>query len=188
VKHFAAYGAPQAGRDYNTVDMSKRVFLDTYLPPYKAAIDAGAMSVMTSFNELDGVPSTGNKYLLTDLLRGELGFKGLVVTDYTSINEMVNHGVAANDAEAGLLAVKAGVDMDMQGEVYFKYLKQQVEDGLVDEKLIDAAVRRVLRVKFMLGLFDDPYRYCNEEREKRLIYAPEHLEAALDVAKNRWFC
>lgn len=184
VKHFAAYGAPQAGRDYNTVDMSQRVFLDTYLPPYKAAINAGAMSVMTSFNELDGVPSTGNKYLLTDLLRGELGFKGLVVTDYTSINEMVNHGVAADDAEAGLLAVKAGVDMDMQGEIYFKYLKKQVENGLVDEKLIDNAVRRVLRVKFMLGLFDDPYRYCNEEREKRLVYAPEHLEAALDIAKK----
>ncbi len=184
VKHFAAYGAPQAGRDYNTVDMSQRVFLDTYLPPYKAAIDAGAMSVMTSFNELDGVPSTGNKYLLTDLLRGGLGFKGLVVTDYTSINEMVNHGVAADDAEAGLLAVKAGVDMDMQGEVYFKYLEKQVDDGLVDEKLIDDAVRRVLRVKFMLGLFDDPYRYCNEVREKRLVYAPEHLEAALDVAKK----
>ena len=184
VKHFAAYGAPQAGRDYNTVDMSKRVFLDTYLPPYKAAIEAGAMSVMTSFNELDGVPSSGNKYLLTDLLRGELGFKGLVVTDYTSINEMVNHGVAANDAEAGLLAVKAGVDMDMQGEVYFKYLKKQVEDGLVDEKLIDDAVRRVLRVKFLLGLFDDPYKYCNEAREKKLVYAPEHLEAALDVAKK----
>lgn len=184
VKHFAAYGAPQAGRDYNTVDMSKRVFLDTYLPPYKAAIEAGAMSVMTSFNELDGVPATGNKYLLTDLLRGELGFKGLVVTDYTSINEMVNHGVAANDAEAGLLAVKAGVDMDMQGEVYFKYLKKQVEDGLVDEKLIDDAVRRVLSVKFLLGLFDDPYKYCNEAREKKLVYAPEHLEAALDVAKK----
>lgn len=184
VKHFAAYGAPQAGRDYNTVDMSKRVFLDTYLPPYKAAIEAGAMSVMTSFNELDGIPSTGNKYLLTDLLRGELGFEGLVVTDYTSINEMVHHGVAANDAEAGLLAVKAGVDMDMQGEVYFKYLKKQVEEGLVDEKLIDDAVRRVLRIKFMLGLFDDPYKYCNEEREKRLVYAPEHLEAALDVAKK----
>lgn len=184
VKHFAAYGAPQAGRDYNTVDMSKRVFLDTYLPPYKAAIDAGAMSVMTSFNELDGVPATGNKYLLTDLLRKELGFKGLVVTDYTSINEMVNHGVAANDAEAGLLAVKAGVDMDMQGEVYFKYLKKQVEDGLVDEKLIDDAVRRVLKVKFLLGLFDDPYRYCNEEREKKMVYAPEHLNAALDVARK----
>ena len=184
VKHFAAYGAPQAGRDYNTVDMSKRVFLDTYLPPYKAAIDAGAMSVMTSFNELDGVPATGNKYLLTDLLRKELDFKGLVVTDYTSINEMVNHGVAANDAEAGLLAVKAGVDMDMQGEVYFKYLKKQVEDGLVDEKLIDDAVRRVLKVKFLLGLFDDPYRYCNEEREKKMVYAPEHLNAALDVARK----
>jgi beta-glucosidase len=184
VKHFAAYGAPQAGRDYNTVDMSKRVFLDTYLPPYKAAIEAGAMSVMTSFNELDGVPATGSKYLLTDLLRGEMGFKGLVVTDYTSINEMVNHGIVANEAEAGLLAVNAGVDMDMQGEVYFKYLNKQVKDGLLDEKLIDNAVRRVLRVKFMLGLFDDPYRYCNEAREKRFIYAPEHLEAALDVAKK----
>lgn len=184
VKHFAAYGAPQAGRDYNTVDMSQRVFLDTYLPPYKAAIDAGAMSIMTSFNELDGVPSTGNKYLLTDLLRGEMGFKGLVVTDYTSINEMVNHGVAENDAEAGLLAVKAGVDMDMQGEVYFKYLKKQVKDGLVDEKLIDEAVRRVLRVKFLLGLFDDPYKYCNEDQEKRLVFAPEHLETAFEVAKK----
>lgn len=184
VKHFAAYGAPQAGRDYNTVDMSERTFLDIYLPPYKAAIDAGAMSVMTSFNELDGVPATGSKYLMTDLLRDQLGFKGFVVTDYTSINEMVHHGVAADDAEAGLLAIKAGVDMDMQGEVYFKYLKKQVEDGLVDEKLIDESVRRVLKVKFMLGLFDDPYRYCNSEREKRYVYAPEHLEAALDVAKK----
>ncbi|HRZ96177.1 MAG TPA: beta-glucosidase BglX [Paludibacter sp.] len=184
VKHFAAYGAPQAGRDYNTVDMSKRVFLETYLPPYKAAIHAGAMSIMTSFNELDGVPSTGNKYLLTDLLRNELGFTGFVVTDYTSINEMVNHGVVANEDEAGLLAIKAGVDMDMQGEVYSKYLKKQVENGLVDVKLIDDAVRRVLRVKFMLGLFDDPYKYCNPTREKRLIYAPEHLNAALDVAKK----
>lgn len=184
VKHFAAYGAPQAGRDYNTVDMSKRVFLDTYLPPYKAAIDAGAMSVMTSFNELDGVPSSGNKYLLTDLLRNELGFKGFVVTDYTSINEMVNHGVAGDEAEAGLLAIKAGVDMDMQGEVYFKYLKKQVKEGLIDEELINNAVRRILRVKFLLGLFDDPYKYCNEAREKRLIYAPEHLEAAFDVAKK----
>ena len=184
VKHFAAYGAPQAGRDYNTVDMSQRTFLDIYLPPYKAAIDAGAMSVMTSFNELDGVPATGSKYLMTNLLRDQLGFKGFVVTDYTSINEMVHHGVAADDAEAGLLAIKAGVDMDMQGEVYFKYLKKQVEDGLVDEKLIDQSVRRVLKVKFMLGLFDDPYRYCNPEREKRYVYAPEHLEAALDVAKK----
>ncbi len=184
VKHFAAYGAPQAGRDYNTVDMSERVFFDTYLPPYKAAIDAGAMSVMTSFNELDGVPATGSRYLLHDILRTKLGFRGLVVTDYTSINEMVHHGVAASDAEAGLLAIKAGVDMDMQGEVYFKYLKKQVEEGLVSEKLIDEAVRRVLKVKFLLGLFDDPYKYCSEEREKRYVYAPEHLEAALDIAKK----
>ena len=184
VKHFAAYGAPQGGRDYNTVDMSERVFFDTYLPPYKAALDAGAMSVMTSFNEYDGVPATGSNYLLNDLLRDKMGFKGFVVTDYTSINEMVHHGVAADDAEAGLLAIKAGVDMDMQGEVFFNYLKKQVEEGLVDEKLIDQAVRRVLRVKFMLGLFDDPYRYCSEAREKRYVYAPEHLEAALDVAKK----
>jgi beta-glucosidase len=184
VKHFAAYGAPLAGRDYNTVDMSQRVFLDTYLPPYKAAIDAGAMSVMSSFNEFDGVPASGNKYLLTDILRTQLGFKGFVVTDYTSINEMVNHGVVANEPEAGLLAVKAGVDMDMQGEVYFKYLKQQVEKGEVDIKVIDDAVRRILRVKFMLGLFDDPYRYCNEAREKREVYAPAHLDAALDVAQK----
>lgn len=184
VKHFAAYGAPQAGRDYNTVDMSERVFFDTYLPPYKAAIDAGAMSVMTSFNELDGVPATGSRYLLHDILRTKLGFRGLVVTDYTSINEMVHHGVAATDAEAGLLAINAGVDMDMQGEVYFKYLKKQVEEGQVSEKLIDEAVRRVLKVKFLLGLFDDPYKYCSEEREKRYVYAPEHLEAALDIAKK----
>jgi beta-glucosidase len=184
VKHFAAYGAPQAGRDYHTVDMSKRTFLDVYLPPYKAALDAGALSVMTAFNEYDGVPATGSKYLLTGLLRNELGFKGFVVTDYTSINEMVHHGVAADEAAAGLIAINAGVDMDMQGEVYFKYLKKQVEDGLVDEKAIDAAVRRVLKLKFMLGLFDDPYKYCNPEREKRFVYAPEHLEAALETAKK----
>lgn len=184
VKHFAAYGAPLAGRDYNTVDMSQRVFLDVYLPPYKAAIDAGALSVMSSFNEFDGVPATGNKYLLTDILRTQLGFKGFVVSDYTSVNEMVHHGIVANEEEAALLAIKAGLDMDMQGEVYAKYLKGLLEKGLVDEKTIDQSVRRILKVKFKLGLFDDPYRYCNEEREKRTIYAPEHLEAAFDVAKR----
>jgi len=184
VKHFAAYGAPLAGRDYNTVDMSERVFLDTYLPPYKAAIDAGAMSVMSSFNELFGVPASGSKYLLTDILRTKLGFKGFVVTDYTSINEMVNHGNVANEADAGLESVKAGVDMDMQGEVYFKYLKKQVNEGLVADKMINDAVKRILRVKFMLGLFKDPYLYCNEAREKREVYSPAHLEATLDVAKK----
>ncbi len=184
VKHFAAYGAPLAGRDYNTVDMSERVFQDVYLPPYKAAIDAGAMSVMSSFNEYDGIPASGSKYLLTDILRKKIGFKGLVVTDYTSINEMVNHGIVANEAEAGLLSVKAGVDMDMQGEVFFKYLKKQVESGEVSQKTINDAVARIIRIKFMLGLFDDPYRYCNEAREKRLVYAPAHLEASFDVAKR----
>lgn len=184
VKHYAAYGAPQGGRDYNTVDMSRRTFLDTYFPPYKAAIEAGALSVMTSFNEFDGVPATANTYLLKDLLRNQLNFKGFVVTDYTAINEMVNHGVAKNDADAGLLAVKAGVDMDMQGEVYARFLKKQVEEGKVDMQTINDAVRRILTLKFMLGLFDDPYRYCDSEREKKLVYAPEHLMAALDVAKK----
>ena len=184
VKHFAAYGAPIAGRDYNTVDMSERLFLDTYLPPYKAAIDAGAMSVMSSFNELNGVPATASKYLLTDILRTKLGFKGFVVTDYTAINELVEHGVADTEVNAGLLAIKAGVDMDMQSDAYFRFLKKQVEQGLIPGKLIDDAVRRILKVKFMLGLFDDPYRYCNEAREKREIYAPAHLDVALDVAKK----
>ena len=184
VKHFAGYGAPIAGRDYNTVDMSERVFLDTYLPPYKAAIDAGAMSVMCSFNELNGIPATGNVYLLKDILRKQLHFKGFVVTDYTGINEMVNHGVVANEAEAGKMAAKAGVDMDMQGDVYFKYLKKQVESGEVPLQAVNEAVHRILKVKFLLGLFDDPYRYCNEAREKREVYAPAHLEASLDVAKK----
>jgi len=184
VKHFAAYGAPTAGRDYNTVDMSERVFLDTYLPPYKAAIDAGVMSVMSSFNEYDGVPATGSHYLLTDILRKKLGFKGFVVTDYTSINEMVNHGVVANEKEAGILAAKAGVDMDMQGEVYFKYMKKALEDGLIPMKVVNDAVNRILHVKFMLGLFKDPYLYCNEAREKREVYSPAHLDASYDVAKK----
>ena len=184
VKHFAAYGAPLAGRDYNTVDMSQRVFLDTYLPPYKAAIDAGAMSVMSSFNEYDGIPATGNRYLLTDILRKQLGFKGFVVTDYNSINEMVNHGVVGNEKDAGILAAKAGVDMDMQGGIYSKHLKKALEDGLIPMKVINDAVNRILHVKFMLGLFNDPYRYCNEAREKREVYSPAHLEASFDVAKK----
>ncbi len=184
VKHFAGYGAPIAGRDYNTVDMSERVFLDTYLPPYKAAIDAGAMSVMSSFNELNGIPSTGNVYLLKDILRKQLHFKGFVVSDYTSINEMLNHGVVANEYEAGKMAAKAGVDMDMQGEVYFKYLKKQVENGEVPLQAVNEAVHRILKVKFLLGLFDNPYRYCNEAREKREVYSVDHLEASLDVAKK----
>lgn len=184
VKHFAGYGAPQAGRDYNTVDMSVRTFRDVYLPPYKAAIKAGAVTVMSSFNELNGVPATANRWLMTDLLRNELGFKGFVVTDYTSVTELVNHGVAKDDAQAGLLSIKAGIDMDMQGEAFMKYLKSQVNSGQVSEKMVNDAVGRILRVKFQLGLFDDPYKYCNTEREKKLIYAPEHLDASYTVAKS----
>ncbi len=184
VKHFAAYGAPIAGRDYNTVDMSERVFRDTYLPPYKAAVEEGAMTVMTSFNEFDGVPATANKFLLQDILRKELGFDGFVVTDYTSINEMVNHGYAIDEAHAGDLAVNAGVDMDMQGAVFQRFLKESIVAERVLEKSIDAAVRRILTAKFALGLFEDPYRYCNEAREKEVIMSASHLEAARDMARK----
>lgn len=184
VKHFAGYGAPVAGRDYNTVDMSERMFREVYLPPYKAAVEAGAWTVMTSFNELDGVPATGNSWLLTDILRGEWGFTGFVVTDYTSINEMVNHGIVANEKEAGELSVLAGVDMDMQGAVYQNHLKKSAGEGKIPEARIDESVRRILRMKFMLGLFDDPYKFCSEEREKRVILSAEHQEASRDVARK----
>ena len=169
VKHFAAYGAPLAGRDYNTVDMSERQFREFYLPPYKAGVDAGALSVMTSFNEYDGVPSTGNAYLIRTLLKKDWGFQGFVVTDYTSINEMVHHGYAASEADAGVKAVNAGVDMDLQGEVYFNYLKGLVGAGFVSMRTIDHAVARILNVKAKLGLFDDPYRYCDSAREADVV-------------------
>lgn len=169
VKHFAAYGAPLAGRDYNTVDMSERQFREFYLPPYKAGVDAGALSVMTSFNEYDGVPSTGNAYLIRTLLKKDWGFQGFVVTDYTSINEMVHHGYAVSEADAGVKAVNAGVDMDLQGEVYFNYLKGLVGAGFVSMRTIDHAVARILNVKAKLGLFDDPYRYCDSAREADVV-------------------
>jgi len=184
VKHYAAYGAPLAGRDYATVDMSERMFREVYLPPYHAAVDEGARTVMTSFNELDGVPATGNSWLLDGILRKEWGFTGFVVTDYTSINEMVNHGIVANEKEAGELAANAGVDMDMQGAVFQNYLEKSVAGGQVKEAQIDEAVRRILRVKFELGLFADPYKYCNEERERKVILSKENQDAARDVARK----
>lgn len=165
VKHYAAYGAPQAGRDYNTVDMSERWLREFYLPPYKAALDAGALSVMASFNELDGVPATANSFLLKDILRDEWGFKGFVVSDYTGINEMVCHGYAEDEADAGRLAINAGMDMDMMSASYFNYLKDLVKSGKVSRRTLDDAVRRVLNVKAALGLFDDPFKYCSAERE-----------------------
>lgn len=184
IKHYAGYGAPEAGREYNTVDMSERVFRDTYLPTYKAGVEAGAMSIMTSFNEFDGIPATANKWLLQTVLRNELGFKGFVVTDYTGINEMVNHGYARDEAHAGELAVNAGIDMDMQGAVFERFLKESVNAERVDKKVIDASVRRILEAKFALGLFKDPYRYCNEQREKEVIMSAPNLEAARDMARK----
>jgi beta-glucosidase len=182
VKHYAAYGAPLAGRDYAQVDMSERQLRNDYLPPYKAAIDAGAMSVMTSFNDLNGIPATGNQFLLTDILRKEWNFQGLVVTDYTSINEMVPHGIVANEKEAGELAMNAGVDMDMQGSVYYNYMDSLVKEGKITSTQIDDAVRRILKIKFLLGLFDDPYRSINEQREKEIVHKPVHLDFAYDMA------
>ncbi|MBS2210277.1 glycoside hydrolase family 3 C-terminal domain-containing protein [Carboxylicivirga mesophila] len=182
VKHMAAYGAAQAGRDYHSVDMSDRVLRETYLPPYKAAVDAGARTVMTSFNDLDGVPASANKYLLTDILRDEWGFDGMVVTDYTAINELIPHGVAADEYHAGVLAMKAGVDMDMEGGVYMEYLKQAIEKGDVSEAELDNAVRNVLRLKFELGIMDDPYKYCNEEFEQAEVLSDRNRQLAYEMA------
>ncbi len=172
-KHFAAYGAPQAGRDYNTVDMSQLSMYEWYLPPYKAAVDAGVGSVMTSFNEIAGVPSTSNKWLLTDLLRESWGFNGFVVTDYMSINELIPHGVATDLKDAAKLALNAGVDMDMQGSAYLNSLADLYNGKKITMKQIDDAVRVVLQAKFKLGLFDDPYRYCNKERQEKELMTPE---------------
>ncbi|MCF8390995.1 MAG: glycosyl hydrolase, partial [Bacteroidales bacterium] len=156
IKHFAAYGAPEAGRDYNTVDISERTFREYYLPPYKAAVEAGAQTAMTSFNELFDVPASGSEYLLRDILRDELGFKGVVVTDYSSISEMIKHGYAKDRKHSGELAIRAGVDMDMQSGVYQDYLAELIEEGTIDIKLIDEAVRRILLLKYNLGLFENP--------------------------------
>lgn len=183
-KHYAAYGAAQAGRDYHTVNMSEDELRNVYLPPFKAAVDAGVATFMNSFNELNGVPATANEFLLKDILRKQWGFNGFVVTDYTSINEMVPHGYAEDEKHAGELAINAGVDMDMQGAVYLNYLKQSVEEGKVSEKTIDEAVRRILVMKYNLGLFDDPYKYSDETRQKNEVLTRENLEAARDVARK----
>lgn len=183
-KHFAAYGAAEAGRDYNTVDMSERVLRETYLPPFQATVDAGVATFMTSFNEIAGVPATANKFLLRDVLKGEWGFDGFVVTDYTAINELIPHGVAKDSVHAGELALKAGVDMDMVGAVYLKFLKNSLQEGKVTEEQINDACRRILNAKYDLGLFEDPYRYSDDKREKQTIYKKEYLDAALHVANE----
>jgi beta-glucosidase len=183
VKHFALYGAAEAGRDYNTVDMDKVTMYNYYLPPYKAAIDAGAGSVMTSFNVVDGIPASGNHWLLTDLLRNQWGFKGFVVTDYTAVNEMINHGMG-DLQQVSALALKAGVDMDMVGEGFLTTLKKSLDEGKVTEKEIDNACRLVLEAKYKLGLFSDAYRYMNEQRAKTDVMTPENLETAKEIASR----
>lgn len=183
-KHYAAYGQAQAGRDYHSTDMSERELWETYLPPFKASVDAGVASFMTAFNDLNGVPATANNYLLQDILRQRWGFSGFVVTDYTSINELVPHGLAEDLPHAGQLALNAGVDMDMQGSVYSDYLPELLSQGKVTEQQIDQAVRRILQMKYKLGLFEDPYRYSDNTRQQQQVYKAEYLEAARDVARK----
>ena len=184
-KHFAAYGGAEAGRDYNTVGrISERTLRETYLPPFKAAVDAGVKSVMTSFNEIAGVPSTANKTLVTTILRKEFGFHGMVVSDWTSINELIMHGIAGDRFQAGTLALNAGIDMDMVSEIYIKDLPSLVRANRISQKALDDAVRRVLRVKFELGLFDDPYRNSDIEREKRTILNSDHRALVRKVAQK----
>ena len=184
VKHFAAYGAPEAGRDYNTVDMSERMFRDRYLPPYKSALDAGALSVMSSFNDFGCIPASSNEWLLKDLLRDELGFKGFVVSDYHSVIEMIEHGVAADKKEAALLSLKAYLDMEMVSGSYLNNGEALIEEGLIDIEAIDQMCRNILMVKYDLGLFDDPFRYGGVERFRKSIYKPEHLEVARSIARE----
>ena len=183
-KHFAAYGAAQAGRDYHTVDMSEVMLRNDFLPPFKAALDEGAATFMTAFNELNGIPATGNKFLFEDILRKEWGFNGFVVTDYTAINEMIHHGYAKDLKHAGELAFNAGSDMDMQGGAYKNHMRESIEEGEISKERLDEAVRDILRMKFELGLFDDPYRYCDEEKEKKLILKSTHLELAREAARK----
>lgn len=181
VKHFALYGAAEAGRDYNSVDMSRIKMYNDYMPPYKAAIDAGVGSVMSSFNDVDGVPASGNKWLLTDLLRNEWGFNGFVVSDYTSVNEMIAHGLGDLQAVSAL-SLKAGLDMDMVGEGFLTTLKKSLDEGKITEEEITIACRRVLEAKYKLGLFDDPYLYIDKKRPAKDILKPESRTVAREAA------
>lgn len=183
VKHFALYGASEAGRDYNTVDMGRLRMFNEYLPPYKGAVDAGVASVMSSFNEIDGIPASGNKWLITDLLRKQWGFKGFVVTDYTAISEMMNHGVG-DEQKVAELALNAGIDMDMVSELFVKRGAELVKSGRVRQEDIDASCRRILEAKYRLGLFTDPYRYISEERSKKERLSPDKVALSREAAQK----
>lgn len=184
VKHFAAYGAAIAGRDYNTVNMSERQLRESYLPGYHAAIQAGAKLVMTSFNTVDGIPATGNKWLFRDVLRDDLGFEGTVISDWGAISEMIPHGVAANEKEAAELAIKAGVDIEMMTSTYSHYLAELIAEGRIDASLVDEAVLRILELKNDLGLFENPYRGADETAEAALILCEDHRQAAREIAEK----
>lgn len=183
-KHFAAYGAAVGGRDYNSVDMSLRQLYETYLPPFKAAADAGAATFMNSFNDLNGIPATGNKLLQRTILKGQWNYKGFVVSDWGSVGEMINHGFSKDNYEAAMQAANAGSDMDMESRSYIQNLAKLVKEGKVKMPVIDDAVRRILQKKFEMGLFEDPFRFCNEQREKQQWNNAQHLDAAKDMAKK----
>lgn len=184
VKHFALYGAAIAGRDYNPVEMGDRTMFGEYFPPYKAAVDAGAASVMTSFNDINGVPAAVNEWLINDLLRKQWGFKGLVATDYTALNELIAHGVAEDEADAAAQALRAGNDMDMVGEVFLNNLNKDIADGKATDEMLNAGCRRVLEAKYKLGLFEDPYRYVNDQRAAQTMMKKEYRDAARDIARK----
>jgi len=181
-KHFAAYGAAVGGRDYNSVDMSERMLWETYLPPFKAAVDAGAATFMNSFNDINGIPATGNAYIQRDILKGKWNFQGFVVSDWGSIGEMINHGYVTDAKDAARAAITAGSDMDMESNAYRYHLAQLVAENKISIELIDDAVRRVLRKKFELGLFEDPFRYSDPDRQNAAIFNPEHAKIARDIA------
>ena len=183
-KHFAGYGFAESGRDYNTVDVSETTLQNTIFPPFKAAVDAGVRTFMNSFNELNGIPATGNRYLQRQILKGDWSFDGFVVSDWGSINEMVAHGYAKDSRHAAEIAIKAGSDMDMESNAYVGHLVELVQEGKVSENLIDDAARRILKVKFELGLFDNPYKYCDETREKETVGSAKFQEEVLDMAKK----
>ncbi|MFN4201384.1 beta-glucosidase BglX [Fervidobacterium gondwanense] len=182
VKHFAAYGAVEGGREYNTVDISERMLREFYLPAYKAAIDEGCKMVMTSFNTVNSIPSSGNKWLLRGILRGEWGFDGVTISDWGAIKELIPHGVAEDEKEAAEKAIKAGADIDMMTGCYAKNLEKLVKEGKVDEKLIDEAVYRILKLKEELGLFENPFKGADKEKEKQIVLCDEHRRIAREVA------
>jgi beta-glucosidase len=184
VKHFAAYGGAEGGRDYNSVELTERTLWDIYLPPYEAAVRAGAATVMPSFNDIGGIPAHSSEWLLEDVLRGRWGFTGVVVSDWGGIGEMVPHGVAATTGAAGILAIRAGVDVDMSDGIYADSLAAAVRAGRLREAFVDSSVHRLLRLKYALGLFQDPYRFADVEREKRFTLSPDHLRAARIAARE----